>query len=152
MKKTIMAIIAIACLFVISSSTFALSYMQATESMRIKNEKNVVDTDSQHSDSTDPQTFNPDIQQTSRPDVTRNADEVGDSCKIQDEQTLSKHGFVVWPTETSYSQISDLPAPFPDGRIFLRLSAGTEDPIPYIPTENPKITSRTPIVPLELDN
>lgn len=151
MKKAIMAMIAIECLIVVSLSTFALSCMQVAESVRIKNEKKAVNTNTQSADSANLQTFNSDIQQASKSDVTRNTDKVDDSCKIQDKQTLSKHEFIVWPTETDQSPISALPLPLPDGRIFLRLCAGAEDPIPYIPTESPKTASRTPIVPPELD-
>jgi len=151
MKKTIMAVITIACLMVISLFPLALSYMQSAKSERIKNEKNAVDTNTQSADSADPQTLNSDIQQASESDVTQNTDKSDDSCKIQNEQTLSTHGFIALPTETNPSPISALPLPLPDGRIFLRSSPGTEDPIPYIPTENPKMPSRTPIVPLEQD-
>lgn len=124
MKKTIMMMITIACLMVISLSTFALSYMRAAESVRIKDEKNAADTNAQSADSTNPQTFNSDIQQASKSDVTGNTDKVDDSCKIQDEQTLSKHEFIACPTETNKNQISDPPAPLPDGESFCARAPG----------------------------
>lgn len=68
-----------------------------------------------------------------------------DSARAQDDQALNKNESVGRPTETNRGQISELPVPFPDGRIFL----GAEDPIPYIPTESPKIISRIPILPAE---
>ena len=117
MKKTKMTMIAIVCLMVISLSTFAFSSMQVAELVKIQNEKNAVDTNTQSADSATPYTFNSDIQQVSRSDVTENSDKVDDSCKIQDEQTLNKNEFTVRPSETNPSQISTPPVPFPDGRI-----------------------------------
>jgi hypothetical protein len=151
MKKILMVMIAIACSMVIPFSTLALSYMQATESVRIKNGKNPVDANAQPADSASLETFNSDILQASKSDVTRNTDKVDDFCKVEDGQMLSERESTMWSTEANQSQIFGSFAPLPDGRIFLRSSAGTEDQIPYIPTENPKMTSRTPIVPLELD-
>jgi len=140
MKKTTVSIITIACLMVMSLSTFALSRMQVAELVRIQNEKDAADTHAQSPAS------------VSTSDVMENSDEVGDSCKIQDEQTLNSNDFTVRITETDQNQISELPVPLPDGRIFLRANASAEDPIPYIPTENPKTPSGIPIVPPELES
>jgi len=83
-------------------------------------------------------------------DAMENSDKVADSCKTRDEQTLDKDEFSMWPPKTNQTLTPELPAPLPDGRIFP--GTGTaEDPIPYIPTENPKMGGRTPIILTELD-
>ncbi len=149
MKKTIVAMIAIGCLVVISLSTFALSHIQAPESMKAWNEKNATDTTNW---SAAEQITGFSNQQASKSYVTENGDSVDGSCRTQGEQTLNKNESTIWPAETNQSPVSDLPVPLPDGRLFLHASAGTEDPIPYIPTQNPKVISGTPIVPPELDS
>lgn len=151
MKKTLMAIITISGLIAVSFSTFALSRMQAAESVKIQNEKDATDISAQSADSGDPQILRSDVQQASTSDVMENSGEVDDSCPTQDEQMSNKNDFALWTTETDQNQISELPIPLPDGRVFLQASAGSEDPIPYIPTESPKTSSGTPIVPPELE-
>jgi len=140
MKKTLKVVIAVACLMVVSLSIFTLPRMQIAESVKIQNEKNGADTHAQSSDS------------VSMSDVRGSSDEVDYSCKMQDEQMLNSNDFTVRITETDQNQISELPVPLPDGRIFLRANASAEDPIPYIPTENPKTPSGIPIVPPELES
>ena len=148
MKKRVIAIIAIACLMIISLSTFTLSRVQVAESAKIQNAKNAAETITQSADSANQQAFNSNNQQASRSDAIENNGNVDSSCRIQDEQTPSKNEFATSPTETNQGHISELPLPLPDGRIFL----GAEDPIPYIPTENPKAGIRIPILPSELDS
>lgn len=148
MKKKVMAMIVFLCLMAVPFSTFALLRLQVDGSVKIRNEKNVVNTKTKSADSTNLQTFNSDIQQASRSNATENSSKVDDSRKTQDDETLNKNESTARPdpTETNQGQISKLPVPLPDGRIFL----GAEDPIPYIPTENPKTASRIPIAPSEL--
>lgn len=152
MKKDKMAIAAIACLMVISLSTFALLRVQFAESVKIQCEKNDTDVNRVANDPANQQTLNSTTKQTSSSDVVKNIHQVDDQCRIQDEQTLNQNEPTKRPTEANQNQVSQSPVPFPDGRIFLRASTGTEDAIPYIPTEYPKTSITAPLVPLELDN
>lgn len=54
------------------------------------------------------------------------------------------------PLSLQITEPHPLPAPFPDGRIFTSYLP-TEDAIPYIPTENPKINAGIPIATSEPD-
>ncbi len=150
MKKKIIAIVTIVCLMVISLSIFAVPRVQIVESAKIQNEKATKDVNMQSAGSTGSQTFNSDNLQSSHSDAIKGSDKVDDSYGIQNEQTHDENGSTVFPTETNQGQSPELPLPLPDGRIFLG-SPWTEDAIPYIPTENPKTGTRTPILPPEMD-
>jgi hypothetical protein len=143
-----MAITAIACFVIISLSTLTLSCVQVAKSTNVQNTKNAAGTITQSDDSANQQAFNSNNQQASRSETIKNSGNVDNSCKIQDEQTPNKNESATSSTETNQGRISELPLPIPDGRIFL----GAEDPIPYIPTENPKACTRIPILPPELDS
>lgn len=136
MEKKIMVMIAVACLAVVSISTFALPRMQTIASENL-NEKDALSTDTD---------------QASISALTENNDKVDVSSKTQSEQTLDKDESTVGLSETSQNQVTNLPVPLPDGRIFLQTGSGTEDPIAYLPTQNPKTGSTTPIEPPELDS
>lgn len=150
MEKKVTALASFLCLLAVTALTFASLHMQVVIPVKIQNEKSAVDTNTQLADSVYLQTFNSYIYQAHKSNATQNSSRIDDSRKIQDDQTLNKNDSSVWPSpgETNQGQISELPIPLPDGRIFL----GAEDPIPYIPTENPKIASRIPILPAEPGN
>lgn len=135
MKKIIVTI-AVACLLAVSVSAFAMPKIQTDASKKILDEKNASGTDTKH-------VFNS--------DVTENNDKVDDSSQIQSGQSVDKNEPTVGLGETSQNQVSNLPLPLPDGRIFLQTGAGAEDPIAYIPTQNPKTGNAIPITPPELD-
>ena len=150
MKRKTIAIMTIVCLMVVSLSAFAVSSVQIVEPAKIQNEKTTKDANIQSTGSAGSQTFNSDNLQSSRSDAIKDSDKVDDSYGIQNEQTHDKNASIVFHTETNQSQSPELPMPLPDGRIFLG-SPWTEDAIPYIPTENPKTGTRTPILPPEMD-
>lgn len=75
------------------------------------------------------------VQQTSA-HAEESCNKTNDSCKTENDQTL---------TEDDVTHPLELPVPYPDGRIFLG-AGSSEDPIPYIPTENPKAEGRVPII------
>ena len=148
MKKKIILIVTIVCLMVISLSTIAVSRVQIMESAKMQTEKTTKDANKQSASLTGSQTFDSDNLQSSRSDAIKDSDKAGDSYGIQNEQIHDENESTVFPTETNQSQSPELPLPLPDGRIFLG-SPWTEDAIPYIPTENPKTGTRTPILPPE---
>jgi len=152
MKKDKALIATIACLMVIFLSTFALLHMQVAESIKIQKEKKDIDASGVTNDAANQQTFDSNIKQTPSFDVTKNNHEFNDQCRQQDEQTPSQNESAMKPTQANQDRVSQPPVPFPDGRIFSHAIGGTEDAIPYIPTEYPKTAITTPLVPLELDS
>lgn len=140
MRKKIVAAMVIACLIVVSLSTFAWSRMQALESKGILIQGTIKEKDASGTDTGI----------ASGSNVPENGNRADGSSTTQSEQTLNKNENTLCTDDVNQNQASNLPTPLPDGRIFLQPGAGTEDPIAYIPTQNPKTGSTIPIEPPEL--